>query len=176
MSGICEITVKLGSKEPKVFHSDQELDSFLREQAPMLGSWYHLDENSLDKIFSAEFSFAENIDQAREKIQDIQNTFNRAKKSTVTVPKKKMGGKPLKQYLAEIRGGVIPDLDEFDSAQKLLNAISVTTFIEEVGNRHNINNARITAVNEGYETYFRKKLANQGISEEEINKRWEQEK
>lgn len=176
MSGICEITVKLGSKEPKVFHSDQELDSFLREQAPMLGSWYHLDENSLDKIFSAEFSFAENIDQAREKIQDIQNTFNRAKKATVTVPKKKMEGKPLKQYLAEIRGGVIPDLDEFDSAQKLLNAISVTTFIEEVGNRHNINNARITAVNEGYETYFRKKLANQGISEEEINKRWEQEK
>lgn len=176
MSGICEITIKLGSKEPRTFHSDQELDSFLREQAPMLGSWYHLDEKDLDKIFSADFSFAENIDQAREKIQDIQNTFNHAKKATVTVPKKKMAGKPLKQYLAEIRGNVIPDLDEFDSAQKLLNAISVTSFIEEVGNRHNINNARITAVNEGYETYFRKKLEKEGISQEEIDKRWEQEK
>ena len=102
MSGICEITIKLGSKEPRTFHSDQELDSFLREQAPMLGSWYHLDEKDLDKIFSADFSFAENIDQAREKIQDIQNTFNRAKKATVTVPKKKMAGKPLKQYLPKL--------------------------------------------------------------------------
>ena len=154
MSGICEIKIKLGSTE-MTFHSDMELDQFLRDQAPKLGSWYKLSEDSLDKIFSADFSFAENIDQAREKISEIQKVFNNAKKAAVRVPSRKMKGKPLKQYLAEIRGQVIPDLGEIDDVQKLLNAISVTSFIETVGNRHNINAARVTAVNSDYEKYFR---------------------
>lgn len=175
MSGICEIKIKLGSTE-MTFHSDMELDQFLRDQAPKLGSWYKLSEDSLDKIFSTDFSFAENIDQAREKISEIQKVFNNAKKASVKVPSRKMKGKPLKQYLAEIRGQVVPDLGEIDDVQKLLNSISVTSFIETVGNRHNINAARVTAVNSDYEKYFRTKLEKQGVSENEINRQWEMEK
>jgi hypothetical protein len=38
MSGFCEIKVKLGKSDEVIFHSDMELDSFLKEQAPKLES------------------------------------------------------------------------------------------------------------------------------------------
>ena len=102
MSGFCEIKVKLGKSDEIIFHSDMELDSFLKEQAPKLESWYKLSDGNLDKIFSLEggISFSQTQDETLTRIEDVTRTFKNAEKVTVTVKPRRIGSTTLSKYLS----------------------------------------------------------------------------
>ena len=177
MSGFCEIKVKLGKSDEVIFHSDMELDSFLREQAPKLESWYKLSDGNLDKIFSLEggISFSQTQDETLARIEDVTRTFKNAEKVTVTVKPRRIGSTTLSKYLSELRGFMVAHMEETDSAQSVKNGISVSKFIENVGNKHDINTAQVTAVNIDRETLFRRNLEKKGYEKALIDKLWEQE-
>jgi hypothetical protein len=61
-------------------------------------------------------------------------------------------------------------MEETDSAQAVKNGISVSKFIENVGNKHDINTAQVTAVNIDRETLFRRNLEKKGYEKPLIDK------
>lgn len=173
---ICNITIKIGNGQPRTFHSDEELDAFLKSQAPSLEKIYKLSDKNVDKIFSSSFAFAETIDETIDKMNEVSKVFNAAPKATIKTKPTKIAGKDLRTYLSEVRKIANEDLGEFDEAhEKVIGGISVTKLIENVGNKHNINKAKVTSVNAEYQVIFRRRLKNEGFTPEQIDEMWEQE-
>ena len=176
MSGFCEIKVKLGKTgSEQTFHSDKELDSFLRDQAPKLENWYKLTDGNLDKIFSLDIDFSESKIESLSKIEDVKKAFDKAEKTTKTIKPKRIGSSTLMEHLAKLRGLMIEDVGEFDNVVSVKRGLSVTKFVENVGNIHDINKAQVTAVNTDRETLFRRKLEEEGFDKAIQDKLWEQE-
>lgn len=174
--GICNITIKIGNGQPKTFHSDEELDAFLKSQAPSLEKIYKLSDKNVDKIFSVDFKFSETIDETIDKLSEVSRVFSAAPKTTHKIKPTKIAGKDLRSYISEVRKIANEDLGEFDNAhESVIGGISVTKLIENVGNKHNINKAKVTSVNAEYQVIFRRKLKAAGLTPEQIDAAWEQE-
>ena len=145
----------------------------LLKQIKMPDDLYHyFNDGNLDKIFSLEqgISFSQTQDESLTKIEDVTRTFKNAEKVTVTVKPRRVGSTTLSKYLSELRGFMVTHMEETDSAQSVKNGISVSKFIENVGNKHDINTAQVTAVNVDRETLFRRNLEKKGYEKPLINK------
>ena len=159
----CNIQIKLGQHE-YTFTSDEELDLFLRDHSSELKkikSLYKLQE------FDKTFSISEEQDIALTKVSDIISAYNRTPKK---VKKRE------KKTLPDWNEDFVPDVDEYEYADVIQNSISVSKYVEIMGNRHDISKPQITGMNSAYELYFKEKLRDSGIKDEAvIEQEWKRE-
>lgn len=160
---VCNITIKLG-KEELVFHSDEELDSFLMSHSSELERLSKLYRIQSDAEFDKIFSMSEEQDQAISKIEKIKEAYQKAEKEATVRSHKKLSDTE-----------IIKDLEEFEHTEHIKNSISVSNFIEKVGNIRDISKPQVTGMNLKYESSFKQKLREDGFTEDEINKAWERE-
>ncbi len=161
--GACNIRIKLG-KEDLVFTSDEALDSFLMGHASELDKLQSLYKIKDIQEFDKMFSLSEEQDIAVRKIDEITKIYKKIPKTSFKIQKEVLGEK-----------AILEDLYEYEYADKIDNSISVSKYVETMGNKHNIDKPIVTGTNKEYEGFFKGRLRAQGISEEEINNAWKRE-